>query len=139
MNVLDNFKHEETFKLMDMSDKIVATGYVIILGIGITFVALVLIWIITVLMSKIIQGLEKKSELIPLTSNTPVVVKSVSQAYDQLNTDDEELVAVITAAIAASMNTSMHHIRVTNIKRVVDQTPTWGKMGRNDVMNARMN
>lgn len=138
MNVLDNFKHAETFELMNMSDKLLATGYVILLGMGITFVALMLIWLITIIMSKTIQKLEKKDEPVSMISKDVEVNKTstpVSVASDEL---DEELVAVITAAIAAAMNTNMHNIRVSNIRRVGDQTPTWGKMGRSDVMNARM-
>ena len=139
MNVLDNFKQAETFELMSMSDKLLATGYVILLGMGITFVALVLIWMITVIMSKTIQKLEKKDEPVSMITRD-VEIKNTSTPMSVASDDmDEELVAVITAAIAATLNTSMHQIRVSNIKRIGDQTPTWGKMGRSDVMNARMN
>ena len=139
MNVLDNFKQAETFELMSMSDKLLATGYVILLGMGITFIALVLIWFITVIMSKTIQKLEKKNEPVSMISKEVEIKKLPTPALVASDDVDEELVAVITAAIAAAMNTNMHHIRVSNIKRIGDQTPTWGKIGRSDVMNARMN
>jgi sodium pump decarboxylase gamma subunit len=137
MHVLENFKHADTFVQMSMSEKLIATGYVIILGMGITFVALILIWWITVLMSKTIQKFEAKTTITEGKVNavqSPVVVSQVSE---QSNNEDEALIAVISAAIAASMNTSMQNIRVTNIRRIADSTPTWGKSGRNDVMNAR--
>lgn len=139
MHVLENFKHADTFVQMSMSDKLIATGYVIVLGMGITFVALVLIWWITVLMSKTIQKFEAKTHLTEVKSQSSKV--TVSQPIPTLETlaveDESELVAVITAAIASSLSTSVQSIRVTNIRRIVDATPTWGKSGRNDVMNAR--
>lgn len=136
MHVLENFKHAETFYQMSMSDKLIATGYVIILGVGITFIALMLIWWITVLMSKTIQKIEAKTHLTEVKSQSSVL--QPAPIVESVTVDDEsELVAVITAAIASSLSTSVSSIRVTNIRRIVDATPTWGKSGRNDVMNAR--
>lgn len=139
MHVLENFKHADTFSQMPMGDKLLATGYVILLGMGITFIALVLIWLITVLMSRIIREMEKSQEIkkvpnVPKPTVAPNTEKPIALVETE---DDEELIAVISAAIAATLNTSMNSIRVTNIRRVPDNTPTWGKVGRNDVMNAR--
>lgn len=136
MQVLESFKHADSFAQMSMVDKIIASGYVTLLGMGITFVALVLIWFLTVLMSKFIQSVESKqtiTEVKPVAVSVPTAVTTAIVADE----DEGELIAVITAAIAASMNTSMHNIVVTNIRRVPDTTPTWGKLGRSDVMNAR--
>jgi sodium pump decarboxylase gamma subunit len=134
MQVLENFKHAETFVQMSMNDKIIATGYVIVLGMGITFIALILIWWITVLMSKTIQKFEAKTHI---TEVKPKEQIAASYVAAPVQNEDEALIAVITAAIAASMNTTMQGIRVTNIRRISDSTPTWGKSGRSDVMNAR--
>ena len=141
MNALENFKHAETFANMPLSEKLVATGYVILLGMGITFIALILIWGLTSLMSKVIQNIEKKSEISKVNGNNkgakapeaakPAVVTQVEKV------DDLELIAVITAAVAASMNTSVNNIHVSNIVRTSDNTPTWGKAGRSELMNTR--
>lgn len=136
MQVLENFKHAESFAQMALVDKLIATGYVIVLGMGITFVALMLIWFLTVLMSKFIQRVESKQALTEVKPAVAPAPASVTTAVVK-DEDEGELIAVITAAIAASMNTSMHNIVVTNIRRVPDTTPTWGKLGRSDVMNAR--
>lgn len=135
MEILEQFKHAETFAQMPMGDKLVATMYVILLGMGITFTALVLIWALTALMSKIIMAMDsnKKPEIKtvkPVVAEKPVV--ETPQEEDQ-----SELIAVITAAIAASLNTSMHNIVVSNITRVSDNTPVWGQTGRSEVMASR--
>ena len=136
MQVLENFKHAETFAQMTLGDKMIATMYVIALGMGITFVALVLIWGMSALMSKIILSLETKSKLqITTAAKLPVQVQIKNESESE---PDEALIAVITAAIAASLNTSMHHLVVTNIIRIQDDTPVWGSAGRINVMGSRI-
>ncbi|MGX8797032.1 OadG family protein [Fusibacter sp. JL298sf-3] len=134
MDILEQFKHAESFELMSMGDKLIATGYAILLGMFVTFTALILIMYLTKLMSFVLGKLESgKKEPAPVVVK-PEPVQTVVEEAD----DDEELIAVITAAVAASMNTSMHNIVVTNITRVQDTTPVWGKSGRNEVMGSRL-
>lgn len=137
MHVLEQFKHADTFVQMSMSEKLAATGYVIVLGMGITFIALILIWWVTVLMSKTIQKLEGNTTITEAKAPTVQSQVVVNALNNQSVEDEEALIAVISAAIAASMNTSVQNIRVANIRRIADSTPTWGKSGRSDVMNAR--
>lgn len=139
MHILDQFKQQETFIQMELGDKLLATVYVILLGMGITFVALCLIWALTVVMSKLIQRLEQKSvpksiKSEPIAAPTQMAVQTTQMDEEA---DDEALIAVITAAIAATLGTTMHNIHVSNIRRVTDQTPTWGQAGRKDVMGSR--
>lgn len=129
MSALENFKHAETFANMPLSEKLEATGYVILLGMGITFVALIAIWAITALMSKAIQKIEKKPAILKVSSN--------KVNANTAETDNLELIAVITAAVAAAMNTSVAHIHVSSIKRNSESTPTWGIAGRSELMNSR--
>ncbi|HAS73701.1 MAG TPA: hypothetical protein DCS67_06115 [Clostridiales bacterium UBA8960] len=143
MNVLERFTHADTFVEMELGEKLIATGYVIILGMAITFTALVLIWFLTSLMSKMIQKIESKNTVAkvkPQPAQSPTSAANTAPTVAQVSTDEDEseLIAVITAAVAASLNTSMHNIRVSNIRRVSDSTPVWGKSGRSEVMNARV-
>lgn len=137
-SVLEQFKHKETFEAMSFSDKMLGTLYTILLGMFVTFVALVLIMYLTKLMSRIILSLDKKSQPAKPAVVQPAVAQPSAPVQVAASEEDEELVAVITAAIAASLNTSMHNIVVTNITRVNDTTPAWGKVGRNEVMASRM-
>jgi len=141
MSALENFKHAETFANMALSEKLEATGYVILLGMGITFIALIGIWAVTALMSKTIQSIEKKSEITKVNGNIANVKVSEAANMPVISqvdkTDDLELVAVITAAVAAAMNTSVANIHVSSIKRNSNNTPTWGIAGRSELMNSR--
>lgn len=46
------------------------------------------------------------------------------------NIDDEKLVAVISAALAASLGVSIPEINIRNIKRVSQLTSAWAEVGR---------
>ena len=50
---------------------------------------------------------------------------------------DGELIAVLTAAVAAVMNTSVYALNIKSYKRVNNDFPIWYKAGRNDVINSR--
>lgn len=51
--------------------------------------------------------------------------------------DSEELIAVITAAIAASLNRSTHSIVVQSIRRVPSVTPVWNQAGKHSQIASR--
>ncbi|AOY78221.1 hypothetical protein BJL90_04120 [Clostridium formicaceticum] len=65
----------------------------------------------------------------------PEAVAEEEEVLEEIAVDDTELVAVITAGIAASLHTSTHNIIVKNIIRVPDTTPVWGKLGRIQQIN----
>lgn len=59
-------------------------------------------------------------------------VKKVEESSVQKNLNDEELVAVISAAIAASLGVSIPEVNIKSIKRVPETTPAWAAMGRRE-------
>ncbi|RKD20956.1 hypothetical protein BET04_08935 [Caminicella sporogenes] len=83
-------------------------------------------------MSKLLNTSKPKEETVEVKS---VPTSQVNVSVPEVEENDEELVAVITAAIAASLNTSTHNIIVKNIIRIPDTTPVWGKAGRLEQMN----
>lgn len=61
--------------------------------------------------------------------NKPVEEKIVAQE------DDLELVAVITASIAAMLSKPASSIVIRNIVRVPQTTPVWGSISRQEKIN----
>ena len=59
----------------------------------------------------------------------------VKTVIEESGEDSKELIAVITAAIAAGLNTSAQNMVVRRIVRVGDRTPIWGRVGRIEQMN----
>lgn len=137
MSLLEKFADPNVINTMSSSEKMVATLYTTILGMGITFAALLVIWATTAIMSKIIRSLENRNKEEIVRVVEPKKEEIVKITEDENGEDDEELIAVISAAIAASLNTSIHNIVVRNIIRVDDKTPAWGKAGTIEQMNSR--
>ncbi len=101
------------------------------LGMGVTFVALIVLSFMLDLLRILFYKEPKKAPV-------QAVEQPVAEAEAEAEEDNmEELVAVITAAVAASLQTSTHNIIVQNIVRVGDTTPTWGRAGRVEQMNSR--
>lgn len=101
------------------------------LGMGVTFAALITLSFLLDLLRILFY---KEPQKAPVQSVPQPA--AVEETAEEDNT--EELVAVITAAIAASLQTATHNIIVQNIVRVGDNTPTWGKAGRTEQMGSRL-
>lgn len=97
-------------------------------GMLMVFLALILIALI-IAQFKHFDNLGKKKEM-PVVKNK-VVVEEESQ--EQASEEDElELVAVITAAIAASMNTTSDKLVVKSLRRVSSNKSAWNATGRHE-------
>ena len=105
------------------------------LGMGVTFAALIALSFMLDLMKILFYKDPSKAPVKVEPQAKVVAPESIAPAAEEEN---EELVAVITAAVAASLNTSTHNIVVRNIVRLPDATPTWGRAGRIDQMNRMM-
>lgn len=110
---------------------------VTLLGMGIVFVVLVLLQYILKLMEVIFYR-EKDSKKV-----VSQVIEAEASAAPKLELDaavetidEEELAAVITAAITSCLG-RRSNIVVRNIRRVNDITPAWAKTGRNEQMASR--
>ncbi|MFA5524325.1 MAG: OadG family protein [Tissierellales bacterium] len=82
------------------------------------------------------HSLEKKNKnkSEPVASVNESVANPVVQDITSQE-DDLELVAVITASIAAMLSRSANSIVVRNIVRVPQTTPVWGSISRQEIVN----
>ncbi|WP_319201591.1 OadG family protein [uncultured Ilyobacter sp.] len=129
------FSNPETIKSLSAGDKMMGVGVTVLLGMGITVIALIFIMYIIGFMTTIMAEKPK-----PVAESTPAPTPAQSapvQEVEEVATNDEELVAVIAAAVAAQLGTSASNLVVRNIRRVADATPTWGKAGIVDQMSTR--
>lgn len=129
-------KMQFSIDTMSFGEKFLGSIVVTLLGVGIVFSALIALYLTIVIMQKVVSGLQpkKKAEIAPITKEP-----AVEDTIDTEDTiDNVELVAVITAAIAASLHTSTHNIVVRNITRTNDATPSWAKIGRVDQISSKL-
>jgi sodium pump decarboxylase gamma subunit len=133
MDLINNLKDPVLVQSMSIGDKLTAGLMVTLIGMTITVLALLILWGAIVVMTKLI--VKKPKEAIQVVKQEAPAVKAVVVNDD--SEDQDELIAIITAAVAASLKTSIHNVVVQNIVRVPDETPAWARNGRVDQMNAR--
>lgn len=97
-----------------------------VLGLVVVFMVLIIIFLILTIFAMIVRD-KKKPVAAPKPSVRPVPptipVKTENSSQEEETIDDKELVAVITAAIAASMGSSTDKFIVRRIRR----TGSWNK------------
>ncbi|MCT4565936.1 MAG: OadG family protein [Maledivibacter sp.] len=131
LSLVDRLADPEIIKTMTIGEKTMASLQVTLLGMAITFVALMILWGLIIIMTKLLHTTQPTKKATNAVKPAPAPEVKPQEDLGE----SEELVAIITAAIAASLNTSTHNIVVRNIVRVADATPAWGRAGRVDQMN----
>lgn len=105
---------------------------VTVVGLCIVFSVLIILMLVLMAM-KVIFYRPAKEQAAPKA--TPKSVTAAPKAKTDI--DEGELIAVLTAAVAASLNTSTYNLNIKSYKRVGNASPSWGKAGLNDVINSR--
>ena len=86
---------------------------------------------------------KKKNADSEATQSVPSGEKSSAEGRGVPNTgpadigDPEELIAVITAAVAASLNRSTHNITVRSVRRI-PAAPAWNQAARHDLTDGKI-
>lgn len=135
LSLMERFANPDLFKDLSFIDKLQGGLVTTLMGFGITFVVLTLIWGVISIMSRIInQKPELQNETILVTEDSPVTInKPVSDG--EVN---PQLVAVIMAAIAASEGSEyVSDLVVRKISRVSGSRPVWGTAGNTDSIESR--
>ena len=115
---------------------------VMVLGMGTVFVALIgLVFIVKALHRVTDSKVQPKNEVKSDQAVEPA--EKIGQVEDAVqlqerNEEDDELIAVITAAVAASLHRSTHDIVVRSIRRVPAITPIWNRVGRQEQIANRL-
>lgn len=122
---------------LTLAEKISGGLLVAAVGMSITFLALLFLWLVIGLMSKTISGMNTSQQKPAKATASTKDVQPVAHVAQPKEEEDENLVAVITAAIAASLQTSIHQVVVTKIARVEEDSPAWAKSGRIEQINTR--
>ncbi len=135
INFFDMFANPKTIQSLSFYEKMMGSIYTAIIGMGITFLALIIIWLMIKLLSNGVKFFESLKE-VNKKDTEDIKIDNVSYT-DDINQDideiDEEIIAVIMSAIASDMNTSTNNIVIKNI--VMKQDTTWALAGRIEQMD----
>ena len=130
--ILDQMSHDIT--ALTFGEKMLG-------GLAVTALSMAIVFLVLVLLIGIIKAMDSMVNPKSKQENEENNEFDNSQSYEQEQEPSEdisELIAVISAAVACSMGVSESKIRVVNINRVGNDSPTWAKNGRLEQLQNRL-
>jgi Na+-transporting methylmalonyl-CoA/oxaloacetate decarboxylase gamma subunit len=118
------FSNPVQIKTLNIFEKHIAVGVTIVLGMGITLVALIIILYLIKLMALIL----KDKNVANIVTEQVIVKEEVTNENLIEIINEEEVIAAITASLMMVMNEKNKFI-VTNVKKRIDNSSSWGKIG----------
>ena len=123
--------------MANFSDTFTYSLIVTLFGLGIVFIVLVALQYILKTMKVAFYKEKKEGEDVIQVQKAKPVEPAIQQLNNNDAVEDDELIAVITAALISSLG-GRSNIVVRNIRRVDDLTPIWGKVSRTEQMANRL-
>lgn len=105
-------------------------------GIVIVFSVLIILMLTMMAMKKIFYKDDKPKKVeapapVAKAEPAPAPVAMAAPA------EDPNLIAVIAAAVAASLNTSANNLKIRSFRRIGNTAPDWNKAGLRDTIDSR--
>ncbi len=111
-----------------MSELITQGAIIAVVGYVLVFIVLSVIWGILELSKKFFTRKTDKAEEAVTSSPAPKAETKV-----ETGEDEDELIAVLTAAVAASLGrTSTYNLKIKTYRRVGSSSPAWNKISRQE-------
>lgn len=124
---------------MSILDKLGFSFLVMLIGMLIVFFGLIILICLIKLMSIVVGALTGKKKEKAAPASAPVVVPEpvAEAAAEETGLESDELIAVITAALAAFNKDGNKTLVVRSVRRAAAKTPAWAKAGRADQLASR--
>lgn len=110
-----------------------------VVGMGTVFSVLIILMLIIMVMEKLFTGNKTPAAGLKTVTTAPEKAK-IAPAPEKPAApadDDEELIAVLTAAVAASLNTSTYNLRIKSYRRIENNSTAWNKAGVRETISSR--
>lgn len=136
MTIMEQFANPETIHSMSFGDQMIGSLITMIMGIGTTFIVLIIIWGFIAILGKSLERTDKKKEL--KAAESAATDAGPSGGYTKVEAaSDDSLVAVIAAAIAAYSGGSADRLVVRKITRLCGEQTPWGVSGLEERLETR--
>lgn len=132
MNLMDQFADPLKIESLSLTEKLAGSGITTVMGMGVTFIVLILLWGFIILFSKAIAGIGKQRDVENTSDNIGCALANKKHSSTCVNLSDlmpeGELVAVISAAAIAYSGKKTKGIAIRKIKRTAGDI--WANAGR---------
>ncbi|BCL60396.1 hypothetical protein DGMP_10890 [Desulfomarina profundi] len=132
IELLADFANPDTIHALSLTDKLFAGLFATVLGMGITFAALIILQFVIAFMEKLMTNRKKPA------SSSVETAASTAAPTSPSKPDNTELIAVISTVLATQLNTSPSNIVIKNITRIDPPQPAWNRAGILEQMNSRL-
>lgn len=137
MGLMDKFADPSLFDSLSFGDKMAGSAITMLMGMGVTFVVLMLLWGIFALMGKVISSTAAKGDKASKAETKANATPSVAAPAPAADTDGV-ITAVIAAAIAAYQSEGgTGNLVVRKIQRLSGETTLWTNAAREDCIESR--
>lgn len=136
MGLMERFADPALFEALDFGEKMTGSFITMLMGMGVTFLVLCLLWGFVAIMGKF-MGIASKGDKASAKTEA-AATPSVPQVAQVNNNDDEVIAAVIAAAIAAYQGSGgTGNLVVRKISRISGETTLWTNAAREDCIASR--
>ena len=123
-----------TGKGVQLNEALSTGGLTTVVGLGIVFAVLAILMLVLTLFKVIFYKDPAKVK----KTQAPVVAQApVTEVKEEEEQDENELIAILTAAVAASLNTSTYNLQIKSYRRVKDNRPSWNREGIRETISNR--
>lgn len=139
MSLMEQFANPTYFEGLSMGERLTGATVTMCMGLGITFIVLIILWACIAIMAKITNRSTKTSDSAAAPAQAPAAAPAETKApaAEAAEMADGELVAVIAAAVAAMENTVVSNLVVKKITRVSGPTNAWASAGLSECIDSR--
>ena len=117
---------------MSISEALAQGAETAVVGLGTVFAVLIILMIVLYIMKAVFYKEQKPVK----TQVAPVEPEPVAEAKTD-DIDEGELIAVLTAAIASSLNTSTYNLQIKSYRRVGKKRSAWNGAGIRETIDNR--
>ncbi|MEE4240735.1 MAG: OadG family protein [Desulfopila sp.] len=123
IELLAKFADPEVMKTLSVMERLMAGLITTVLGMGITFLSLIILQLVITLTARLTSGKNtKKVEEAAAAVSIPEIERNAAE-------NDEELVAALSVALALQLNTSVSNIVIRNIEKIETSSSAWHRAG----------
>ncbi len=143
LDLMERFSDPKLFEQLTVGEKITGALITTLMGMGITFAVLILLWGVIALMTKILTQKQQSTPQSSPSTGKSQEVNVVSQVSAEVPSKgsqelNPELVAVLMAAIAAGESKDfVNRLVIRKINRISGDVPVWGMAGARDAIDSR--
>ena len=137
MSLRELFSNPDTMHSLSFGEKMAGSAVTMLMGMGITFCVLILLWAFVAVMGKCMTMATKGDKASKEETKAAATPSVAAPAATTSNTDDT-LAAVIAAAIAAYQSEGgTGNLVVRKIKRISGDSTTWSNAAIEDCIESR--